>query len=387
MLRWQSGANADYRAGIARPLLEISPYCPLGRAVLIETKGAEGIQWEAQRRAKPDPSVQLAPGRHHYASLAKWDEAEKCFNKRIDLSPDAVAYEALADVYKSQKKIDRWRQTLEASLKEEDTGLHHAQVRVQIAREYFRNKDFKSALPYVEAAAPTGAGWAMLAAGECYEGPGDWDRAEQMVRAASERYTDGWFNWYLWCRRTGHGDVRAAEAFTNTWLEEAGARLSGADLVYASAVYQLSDKPDKAFEAVDKRVHLQATPLGVFLLAALQDSWDKPADRDRTPGWLQLPADSPAKKLARLFLDSAKAGASGRLDLEAVEAVLAAMEPAERTNYQYFVGHFLACRGDMKNAAVYLEHCAEAAERDVELFRALAAVELREKVRTAGKKP
>jgi tetratricopeptide (TPR) repeat protein len=265
--------------------------------------------------------------------------------------------------------------------------LHHAQVRVQIAREYFRSKDFKSARPYVEAAASTGAEWAMLAASECYEGLGDWDAAEQMVRAASERYTDGWFNWYLWCRRTGRGDVKAAEAFTNDWLEEAGSRLSGPDLENASTVYLLAGKPDKAFEAVDKRVHQQATAGSLFLLSALQDSRGKPADRDRTLGHLPVPADHPLTKLAALFIAAGKPDANAHRDLAAVDAVLAALDPTDRTNFQYFIGHFLACRGDKKNAAVYLERCASASERNVQLCRALAAVELREKLRPEEKKP
>jgi tetratricopeptide (TPR) repeat protein len=104
MQRWASGGTADYRASIARWLLETSPYAPLGRATLIETRGVEGLQREAQRRTKPEPSVQMALGRH-YAGLQKWDEAEKCLTKRIELLPDAEAYQALADVYRLQKKL------------------------------------------------------------------------------------------------------------------------------------------------------------------------------------------------------------------------------------------------------------------------------------------
>jgi hypothetical protein len=88
-----------------------------------------------------------------------------------------------------------------------------------------------------------------------------------------------------------------------------------------------------------------------------------------------------------LLLDGANSDGKSRLNLEAVDVALNMLSAPDRTNFWYFVGHFLACRGDKKNAAVYLERCADAAEHNSDLFRALAAVELREHLQGAGKKP
>jgi tetratricopeptide (TPR) repeat protein len=368
-----------------RLLLEVCPYSPTGRAALINADGDGGEKWVAQWPGLPNPTVLRALGRHH-AKLKKWPEAEKCFKESIELSPDSAAFQELAGVYKSQDKLDAWKETLEASIKEEDTALNHAQVRVQIAREYFRRKDFKAALPYAEAAAGTGAGWALLAAGECQEGLGNWAEAESYVRGASERYTDGWFNWYVWCRRTGHGDVAAAEKFTQEWLAETGGRLSGNDLLTAAVVYLLGGKPDKAIE-IAYRWEGRRASAGPFLLAAIQDTRGRAKERDQLLRYLPAPAGSPSKKVADLFLRCTDAGEKGRLDLEAVEAALKAMAEVDRTDFYYFVGHFLALRGDKKNAAAYLERCASAVDRKSDIFRALAAVELRENPAAGGKSP
>ena len=107
--------------------------------------------------------------------------------------------------------IDRWKEALEASLKEEDLGLDHASARVEIANYYMEQKQWDKARPYAEQAAMTWAEWAMVCAGRCAEGEKDWNRAEQWYSRATQRYpSTDWAAWYFFCKRTGQGNLEAA---------------------------------------------------------------------------------------------------------------------------------------------------------------------------------
>jgi tetratricopeptide (TPR) repeat protein len=375
-LRYKQDRPA-YRA-YAYEMCVISPFAPTGRAALIEADWVEAQRRLPKWKGPDDPSVLLALGRR-YAEVGRWDDAEKSYKRSIELSPDSLAYETLAETYRRQNKLDRWKEALEESIKGEDTGLNHAVVRVKIAKEYMRRKDFKAARPYAEAAAETGAGWAMLAAADCYDGLGEWALAEGMVRGASERYSDGWFNWYLWCRRTGHGDVRAAEKFTTEWLAQSGDRLGPVDRTYAAVVYLLSDQKEKALAAADRAATDRPVTGALFTLASVQNALGKAADRDRT---LRRISQDPEKRLAEALLGVA-AGTAGP---EAVEAALRWLPDYTRPDYCYHIGHFFALRGDKKNAAAYLERCALAPEHRSVMFQSLAAAELRDVSEAGGEK-
>lgn len=51
----------------------------------------------------------------------------------------------------------------------------------------------------------------MVTACRCHEMLGQWEKAEAYIRATSERYDNSQFEWLLWCNRTGHGDIDAAD--------------------------------------------------------------------------------------------------------------------------------------------------------------------------------
>ena len=88
-------------------------------------------------------------------------------------------------------------------------------MRVAIANDLMKEGRYDEAWPYAEAAARTWAGWAMTCAQNCAEGLEKWEAAEGYARASSERYPGSmWAVWFLFCERTGHGDIAAARAFT-----------------------------------------------------------------------------------------------------------------------------------------------------------------------------
>ena len=79
----------------------------------------------------------------------------------VELAPDHWGFETLANSYWQQKQPEKWKETLDESLKHEDFALSHARSRVAIARYFMERKQWAGALPYADAAAETGAAWAM----------------------------------------------------------------------------------------------------------------------------------------------------------------------------------------------------------------------------------
>src|SRR5947209_6412416 len=109
-------------------------------------------------------------------------------------------------------------------------------------------KKWKEALPYANAAGETWAEWAMFCASECNEGLKDWKAAEQWMQRVSERYSPSACEWYLWCRRTGHGDATAAAKLALETFEPAGDQLPDRQKVHLSLVYFLEKRFDKALD-------------------------------------------------------------------------------------------------------------------------------------------
>jgi hypothetical protein len=74
---------------------------------------------------------------------------------RPENAPPAVAGAArqLAQVYRGRGDWARWQATLEALLKEEDPGLDHAAIDVDLARHFREMGQWQKARPYAEAAA------------------------------------------------------------------------------------------------------------------------------------------------------------------------------------------------------------------------------------------
>ena len=106
-----------------------------------------------------------------YSELARYDEAQRALVRYIGFSPDHWAYDQLAKNYKERGDLAHWQSTLEEFLaKTEDHGLTHASVNVQLANHFMALKKREQAEHYAEAAARSGAGWAMMCAAEYAEG-------------------------------------------------------------------------------------------------------------------------------------------------------------------------------------------------------------------------
>ncbi len=218
-----------------------------------------------------------------YAELKQYDEAEKCLERYMEQSPDRWAYQSLAACYQARGNIDRWKSTLDDFLtKTEVAGLEHARVQVQLANYYMGQKSWEDAKKYAEPAAETWAAWAMTCASQVNEGLKDWERAELWLQRTSERYPNtSWPDWYLFCKRTGHGDVAAARAFVEEYVASVEGRPDLANPEVVAYFYWSAGLQQKAIDIMDKVYAADPSPLYGTNRMLLADELGDKARRDQ----------------------------------------------------------------------------------------------------------
>jgi len=356
-------APEERRAELARRLREVSPHSPFGVAALVEydwdaaRPQAEG--WE--REFGRDPPVLGALARR-YVIIDRPDDARRCLRAYIRVAPDQWAYIALADVARAKGDDAGWKAALEEYLEQPTTGLGHAQVRARIARYYMDRQEWKLARPYADAAAESGAAWAMLCAARCYEGLREWREAEAWVRRTAERYDSKKFDWFLWCARTHHGDARAAIRLATDGYADRIERLTPDELDALGTRYLLEGEPRKALDAYHKSYLKADKPLGaafdVALLAAdlreagLRDELLKQVAEDPRYEGKKMP------RIAALFRKSLDQAPDHPLDLKAVDELIEQMPEAPRGDASWMVARFLEYLGRTDEAPRYYKACA-----------------------------
>jgi tetratricopeptide (TPR) repeat protein len=271
----------------------------------------------------------------------------------------------LADNYKSQGKIDRWLETLEKFLANvEDLGLDHARVRVDIADYYMGLKQWDKARPYAEDAAQTWAGWAMECAGRCAEGEKDWERAETWYSRDTERYPDGaWAVWYLFCKRTGQGNLEAARQFADRYVTEHADRPELLNPEYAGCFYWLDGRLDQAKDAFNRAYKRNNSVSAALCLAMMADDEKDAVGRDALLREITTTHSTKAPRSAaicKLLVDTAFDREGKKpVDAAALDQLVESIPAEGRGNAGLFVGWFLKNQGDLQNAKKYLQICSE----------------------------
>ncbi len=331
--------------------------------------------WE--KEAGEEAALQGALGKH-YTKSQQYDEAQKALTRYIRQSPDAWAYEMIAGNYKAQGETARWKETLDDYLANvEDHGLHHAAIQVQIANHFMEQKRWAEARPYAEAAAATWAEWAMECAARCAEGLEDWDRAEWFVRQATERYaSSAWSGWYRFCKKSGHGDVKAAQAWTEEYLAAAHARRDPAPPLVAAYFYWSSGSLKNARDSFAKAIEANpAETMAIAHMALVGDELGEADRRDELLTRLCTEHKDRAPKtveLALVFRAWLAGGCKGPVDLAAADRVIASLPADNRGNLEFFAGRVLLLHGEAQAGRALLKRSA-AAPKTYEWLRIIAA--------------
>jgi tetratricopeptide (TPR) repeat protein len=373
--------NPVQQVSFARDLLGRSSYAPIARAVLVQhdwnTFEKAVPQWEKE---SPLPRFMFELGRR-YSELKRPEDAERCFRLCLKASPDKQIYEAVAASYKTAGNMDKWKETLDAFLKDgEDNGLDRGQVSATIARYFMdQKKDFKAALPYAKGAAGTGAAWGMECLSDCYEGMGEWDKSHDLMRSIVNRYPESVPYWFYWCKRNGRGDLAAAEKLVVERFVDLGDRLDTKDLLHVAAYYLLTDQPQKATDVLAKFVKRSPTESKILILATLYDDLGQTKERDAALQNWPTKSDTPYLRIAKLFAECLAKGEKGELDLDAVDAAIKRIPDNLVADVCYAVSHFLEKRGKSDAATKYLVRAAIGGERRASVSRSVASYEARKR--------
>ncbi len=211
---WNMGDDAkSTRIQCAHLLKKVSSDSPVAAALL-----ARSMEWKAvQANSKiwitqygQFPSVMTALG-DRLTQNGQFPQAIICYQKGLDVVADASLAMRLANCYLAMGNEDQWLKTLEGAMTMEDYALTNAWINQTIAQHFMDKNDARRALAYADAAAQSGAEFALQCAMAAHEGVGDWDGAEQMAKQITQRY--GYADWFgvafaHGARRRGRGSPR-----------------------------------------------------------------------------------------------------------------------------------------------------------------------------------
>lgn len=360
--------TADYSRELfwkeyAGHLRRVSPHSTLTIATSVE------IDWEfAEPRAAQwekdyakSPHVLLALG-EQYLKHEKYADAVRCLEPAIRLMPEYRSYAALASAWEKQKDEKKWQETWDRFLEEEDYGLTHAKARVKVAEHFMQQKRWKEALPYAEAAADTGAAWAMRCAADCLSGLKRHAEAEELMQAVAQRY-DAATLWYFWCRRTGQGDLVAARKEVRAALMAGQILLDDPEPL---AFLVLEGEKEEALKHYHASLVKEGSPMYGWMASLLNDEQKQPKNRD---AGLKIVIENGNKpKYERKYLvELAKLAQEALADPAKLEqlpgqadALLAKIDdPQERCVVAYLAGKFLDLRGKPTEGLALLKQAAD----------------------------
>ncbi len=372
----------DRRDHFARVLLIISPYSSYAMGMLVQN------DWDRVEADLPTWRVKVgdAPGLigalgKKYMERKQYDLAEPLLKRYVEISGDEWAYQELSACYSARGDSRHAKETLDNYLNNtESAGLQHAQVQVEMANKLMSAGRFQEAKPYADAAAATWASFGMVCASHCYEGLKDWAQAEQWSRLTSERYSRrNWGYWYIWCKRTGRGDVKAARAVAEAHLAEVADSPEPEDLPRIGFYYWSIGSPKKAVEFMEKAYEATPAPLSGIAIVLIADELGDKARRDRMLD--QVAAQFQGKvprmvTICTMIRDTLASGGNPPLDLAAVDKILDRMPAKNRVNGDFLVGRYLLNRRQPAAARKYLKRCADLGELHIWL-RLLATEALR----------
>ncbi|HLJ12644.1 MAG TPA: hypothetical protein VKU82_15725, partial [Planctomycetaceae bacterium] len=172
--------------------------------------------------------------------------------------------------------------------------------------------------------------------------------------------------WFLFCCRTGQGDVSAAAPRARQHAERR--KEVGADdgKMLSGVMHYLNDEEDEALADFRADWDGRREMFCGYHALLIADELDKTADRDVI--LQQITANMPENRdfqdrrwrarLAPLFLSVLRKGDASVWNSRKLDDLLLEIEPGEVTNVYYFAGRFLANRGEKKLSRIYLEKAA-----------------------------
>ncbi|HET6883753.1 MAG TPA: tetratricopeptide repeat protein [Pirellulales bacterium] len=373
-LRIQLGTRGRFVAweqAHLKDLLRISPFSPQSVALFIADGEEDSVkdridEWE--KKYAEDGTVQFALGKR-YKELKQNDAAERCLQRAVALLPEKRHYEELATLYAERGDRQRWQSTLEDFLKQPSYGLEDDNVRVQLANYFASRHEWHKSLEFAEKAAQSYAAWAMLAAARAHEALGQWQEAERWYQATSYQYASEGLAWYLFCKRTGQGDLATARDVAANTVQSMEPGLKGKDLWRGVALNVLEGRPAAALELAERMFRDDRDTQFMVLAALVADEANEAATRDRLLKDAEIHQlsdkpyafrdEEPQREyiyLASAFAHDLAQGGKAELELDNIDQLLSRAAENRRVAGQFLVGYYLALHGKPDTAAEYFKH-------------------------------
>ncbi|MFW6114485.1 MAG: tetratricopeptide repeat protein, partial [bacterium] len=349
----------------------INPDSPLAVCIRLDNKWEDYPEQLARwaREYREFAIVQLLIGMH-FIDEERYDEAVDCLKVAVEKAPAKSTYMVLAEAYYDQDREAKWLATLEEYLEQPSRSLGHTHVRALIAKRLRKKGQWKKALPYGEAAAQSYAAVGLRAAAYCHEGLGNWEEAKHYFKANADRYPRGGsVRWYMFCRRTGKGEVGAMRQRAKAYLDDPATRRDDKERpTDVAAFYLLEGDLEEALSLYEKRFDTDNSPYYGVHAALVADQLGQTERRDtlleqvvkKGPEHTNDETDHPAWndiKLAERFLDDLKQGGEAAFDIEAARKLHADDDRHVQPNVDYFLGKYLEQRGKEDQAIKCWRRC------------------------------
>jgi tetratricopeptide (TPR) repeat protein len=374
---WRTGQVSSRRMEAFMKVAPVHPRAIANQASFDwKTVSKVAKEWEETYAQQPIVLQALA---EQYRARHAWEDEQRCLKLSLASEPDANTLLMLADVCYRREDWDEYLSALNQCESIETSGLHNAMAGNRLAYFYMAKGDWKKAKPHADLAAQSYSGWGLVAAQDCYEALKRYREAEQFARACTERYDSSRWNWYLWCARTGRGDIKQASQFAmqehpvfGKWQQSREAMCRAiyfemeGDLVAAQAEILKNNAEYPSLHSYHR-----------FLLARLAHKRGELNERDK---WLkELASDDELQiypALAQSLL-SAMANKTILLTDETLEFLVALHLPKEGYAENLFViATTLMMNGEEQRSRSWLERAAAVYSTERE-FATLAAMELR----------
>jgi tetratricopeptide (TPR) repeat protein len=312
-------------------------------------------EWEGQLKEDPLGFLRLGD---RFDQLNDRDSAIRCYDKSHELAPSCGTTTKVAKYHLDHGDFTKWEQMLLQFLQTEDRGLEHATVQAALAGGYALHGMWRKAKPHAVAAGQTASSWGMKQASYVTEALGEWEESEEWMRGSATAYAsvDG-YSWYLWCRRTGRGDVKSAEKFAAEFFkvplgipQKLGGpvtQLSRNDLVLLGGYHLLQGDRDRALETYRKALAFYPSFTCAFMVSQLSREKGDGAGSAETLAMMKEAATAEVRGEDALTPEAVAAGLAvmelmttgdaSDQRLAHIDALLGKLEEGARCAFAFFV--------------------------------------------------
>lgn len=375
----------DYSAG---PMLAVSPHSPYAMLLALNgtsrVKSADEKTWEQAAQRSPQLASEFATTWKDRGDLTK---AEQFLKLAARLDPSHATYRKLAEHYQAQGDDENWLKAMNDLLETPSLGLEHARARCEIAEYYVNQREWEKALPYADAAAQTGAQWALNWGRAVNEANQNWQAAELAHVALIERYGENPVYWYFFCQRNGCGQLDTAREAA--FPDGVSQLILKSDLTtnFVALALSMEGESVKALEILEREAKEKRTSWITMRAALMADTVGNAAKRDALLKQVVEQPEQPADDydhrphraelvdLARALIADLTAGGKCDLDFDKLQSSRDRAPEDDRCSFSYYLGCYLDQRGKPDLAIKYWKE-SMAAQNLVMSARTAAGFEL-----------